>query len=47
MKYGYKEKNGKILLKIIVDNDKVKAVIIDKAGPFNILKYNPLTEKNF
>jgi anti-sigma regulatory factor (Ser/Thr protein kinase) len=41
MKYGYKEKNGKILLKIIVDNDKVKAVIIDKAGPFNILKYNP------
>lgn len=41
IKYGYKDKNGKILLKIIVDNDKVKAVIIDRASPFNILEYKP------
>lgn len=45
-KYGYNGEKGKIHLKLIVDDKKIKVVVIDRAKPFNILEYNPIDKNN-
>ncbi len=45
-KYGYEGKNGKIHLKLIIDDKKIRVVVIDRAKPFNILEYEPLDKQN-
>ncbi len=45
IRYGYKDKVGRILLKIVVEEDRVSAVIIDKGLPHNILEYDPVSKE--
>lgn len=45
-KYGYNGEKGKIHLKLVVDDEKIKIVVIDRAKPFNILEYNPIDKNN-
>lgn len=45
-KYGYDGENGKIHLKVIIDDRKIKIIVIDNAKPFNILEYEPLDKQN-
>ena len=45
IKYGYSGKPGRILLRIIVESDRISAVIIDRGVPHNILEYDPISKE--
>ena len=45
IKYGYVNEEGRILIKIVVEDRQVSIIIIDRGKPFNIEGYTPVDKK--
>jgi anti-sigma regulatory factor (Ser/Thr protein kinase) len=45
IKYGYKGRPGRILLKVTAEQGRISAVIIDGGAPRNIHEYDPISKK--
>ncbi|MCE5300430.1 MAG: ATP-binding protein [Spirochaetia bacterium] len=46
IRYGYRGRyNGRILLKVAVESDRISVIIIDRGEPHNILEFDPASHE--